>query len=351
MLNVLFILKYRAKETPSGHYTYLNSGVWQSAKFLSDDLCDKDINSKVVQAIDNNCIDRLVTENKPDIVIIEAFWVVPEKFEILQQLHPNIKWIVRNHSAMPFISSEGIIIDWSLKYIEYDNVYVACNEKRTYDQFKFLAYQIQKTEKKVLYLPNTYPIKYIKSINKNTVFKTKGEINIGCFGSIRPLKNHLVQAHAAIAFAKAHNRKLKFHINSAHVEDGGNSALLNLISLFKHSKDCELICHGWLEHNEFLDLCETMDIGMQVSFTETFNIVAADLVSRGVPVVGSNEIIWLYDGFKAAPTSSEDIFSKLNKIVSLYNSFFRYVDDSQKKLKKYCERSIEQWVKTLKIIK
>ena len=349
MTNVLFILKYRCKvvDTPTTEkYTYLNSGVFQSANFLAEDLCKKGFNAKVVQAIDNNCIDRLVTENNADIVIIEAFWVVPEKFEILQQLHPNVKWIVRNHSAMPFISSEGIIIDWSMKYIQYDNVYVACNEYRTFEQFKFLANDIQKTTKKVLYLPNTYPLHLMKDRHEKNLFKTDGYVDIGCFGSIRPLKNHLTQAHAAIAFAKAHGRRLRFHINSTHVEDGGNSTLQNLIAIFDHAQDCELICHEWLDHEDFLKLCSTMDIGLQVSFTETFNIVAADLTSQGIPVISSSEISWLYDGFKANPNSSNDILQKMIKAVS-QRRYFPILDDSQKKLKKFCKEAIELWVKQL----
>lgn len=351
MKNVLFILKYRSKELEVGSekYTYLNSGVWQSANFLANDLCEEGFNAKVVHAIDNNCIDRLVTENKADIVIIEAYWVVPEKFDILQKLHPNIKWIVRNHSAMPFISSEGIIIDWSMKYIDYDNVYVACNEYRTYDQFKFLANQKQKTTRKVLYLPNTYPTKTFKEAFRKDIFKTPGYVDIGCFGSIRPLKNHLTQAHAAIFFAKMNNRRLRFHVNSSHIEDGGNSTLNNLVSLFENSPDCELICHEWLEHKNFLELCETMDMGLQVSFTETFNIVAADLVSKGIPVIGSREIKWLYDGFKADPNSSNDILQKMLKSIS-QRKYFTYMDDSQKKLRRFCKESIEIWKKELDII-
>jgi len=33
-----------------------------------------------------------------------------------------------------------------------------------------------------------------------------------------------------------------------------------------------------------------MDICMQVSFSETFNIVAADCIASGVPVIVSSEI-------------------------------------------------------------
>lgn len=47
-----------------------------------------------------------------------------------------------------------------------------------------------------------------------------------------------------------------------------------------------------------------MDLGMQVSFSETFNIVAADMISQDVPVVVSNEIEFVAPIFKANKTSS-----------------------------------------------
>lgn len=56
-----------------------------------------------------------------------------------------------------------------------------------------------------------------------------------------------------------------------------------------------------------------MDLGLQVSFNETFNIVAADMVSENVPLIGSDEIVWLNSLYKASTTSSEDITKKLKR--------------------------------------
>lgn len=46
-----------------------------------------------------------------------------------------------------------------------------------------------------------------------------------------------------------------------------------------------------------------MDVAMQVSFTETFNIVAADCAVRGIPVVVSPEISWAATAYQADPTN------------------------------------------------
>jgi hypothetical protein len=56
-----------------------------------------------------------------------------------------------------------------------------------------------------------------------------------------------------------------------------------------------------------------MDMGLQVSFSETFNIVAADFVSQDIPIVASPEIEFVSSLFQAHPTNTLDIVSKLER--------------------------------------
>ena len=90
---VLFILKKR--KSSHSNYSVVSSGLFNSANFVSDMLNKNGIESHLVEVIDNNCIDREVTQYKPTHVIIEALWVVPSKFEVLTKLHPNVEWIIR----------------------------------------------------------------------------------------------------------------------------------------------------------------------------------------------------------------------------------------------------------------
>jgi len=55
-----------------------------------------------------------------------------------------------------------------------------------------------------------------------------------------------------------------------------------------------------------------MDLGLQVSLSETFNIVGADLISQGVPVIGSAEIPWAAGWCAAEPTCSRSMLQKLH---------------------------------------
>ena len=360
MAKLLFLLKKRTitteeysstptnKPVASGSTYCLSSGLRNSASFVVDMLNQNNIEAKMVEVVDNNCIDREVTAYKPTHVIIEAFWVVPEKFDVLNKLHPKVKWIVRNHSEMPFLANEGIAVNWSLQYLSKKNVYLAPNSKRAYyDTVRMTeaAYGHDMARFKVLYLPNFYKIKEDFS-KRHPLGKT---IDVGCFGAVRPMKNHLLQAIAAVHFAGKHNKTLRFHINTARIEDAGNNSLKSLRGLFANldPKKFHLVEHGWLSHDDFLKLVATMDIGLQASFTESFNIVAADFVSKGVPIVVSKEIDWLPKDFWARETSSEDIEEAMERVLYGFG-FWNKAKKALKGLHRYNEDSKRIWIRDFK---
>jgi hypothetical protein len=311
-------------------------------------LLNAGIDSKMCVVEDNNKIDKEVSEYKPTHVIIEALWVVPSKFSVLCKLHPNVKWIIRLHSEIPFLGNEGIAFDWIGDYIEFPNVIIAPNSKRALkDVRNFVKTKTywgdEYLKEKVILLPNSYPIVW-----KRKTYSQKDEyIDIACFGAVRPMKNHVIQALAAIEFAESIGKKLRFHINSGRVEQRGESVINNLIGIFSHIYDSghRLINHDWLPREKFIELCSTIDIGMQVSFSETFNIVAADMLSQGVPIVVSDEIPWSNPMFEASPTDSGDMVRKL-KLTNKFNWINVYTN--QKLLNIYTNKTRKIWLKHFK---
>lgn len=345
---VLFILK-RNENYGAEQYSHvgLSTGLYNSALFMDEMLKKDHIESKMVIVTDNNDIDREVTEYKPTHVIIEALWVVPSKFDVLIKLHPNVKWVVRLHSEVPFLANEGMAMDWLGNYSKYDNVVVACNSPQTTKDIQFyLGYknnwskEIQK--QRVIFLPNYYPQDY----KSKKLDKSKDTIDISCFGAVRPLKNHLIQALAAIGLADKIGKKLNFHINF-RLEQKGEPIFNNLVALFEQleNKGHKLVIHKWASRDEFLKLCSKMDIGMQVSFNETFNIVAADIISQGVPLVGSPEIPWASNQFTTRPTNTNDIF---NALCNTYNYSRVNVYANQCSLKSYTNKTRKIWVNYFK---
>jgi hypothetical protein len=271
------------------------------------------IESKVVDVRDNNRIDKEVTEYKPTHVIIEALWVIPEKFKVLCKLHPKVKWFLRLHSDFPFIASEGIAIDWLFKYKKYGLKFIANCPDMAKELEKLLG-------ERVAYLPNYYPLKnwweeyhYEQTSKLHPRART---ISIGCFGAIRPLKNQLSQAIAAIRFADERRVKLKYYINTGRLESGGAPILKNIRALFANSPHHELVEVSWLDHKDFTSLLiDEIDLGLQVSFSETFNIVSADMVASQVPIVVSKEVYWASPKCMVEPYVVGDIVSKMGYVL------------------------------------
>ena len=300
MIRLLFVCKRR-----NVGYSYgIPFGLLNSARFVSNALGKYScIASKVVDVVDGNSIDREVHLYRPTHVIIEALWATPEKIEELLKRWPKVKWIIRSHSKVPFIAMEGIAMEWIGKYAQLTEKY--CNLEISANSPEFNEELSEIFDIDAVYLPNIYePPKGGKRKNRDKV------LDIGCFGAIRPLKNQLQQAIAAIRFADKIKKPLRFHINASRTEQKGEQVLKNLRNLFKHTKH-ELVEHSWQRHSTFLELVRQMDLGLQVSLTESFNIVTADFVSQGVPIVVSPDITWMPRIFMADPNSSDSIVRHL----------------------------------------
>jgi hypothetical protein len=316
----LFILKRREDFTADPSYSEggMSTGLLNSAQFVHDMLIDNGIDSAIEVVVDNNDIDRVVTAHNPTHVIIEALWVVPSKFNELCRLHPDVIWIVRTHSQTSFIANEGIAMEWLIEYAKYPNVFIGINSPEFVRDVTVILFStgVPNPKSKVIYLPNYYPAVVRKTANHPHI----NELHIGCFGAIRPFKNHLAQAIAAIELADLARIPLFFHVNGNRNEQKGDANFKNLVALFDVNPNHTLVAHDWMPHDRFVELLSTMDLGMQVSFTETFNIVAADMIMAGVPVVASPEIAWMRTGL-CSPT---DI---LSMVQALYRTWLRRNDN------------------------
>ena len=311
---------YSAGGYSEGSYSAcLSSGLANSARMVSLHLSEVGINNEevladLVQVVDSNSIDREVYRFRPDVAIIEAFWATPAKMRVLRQLHPTVKWIIRGHSNIPFLASESFAFDWIPEYVKIKNVYVATNSNASLRDLRELVmhrngWSEEQAAQKVRLFTNFYYAEYPDNwVHDNFSLP----IDISCFGAIRPLKNHVLQAIAAIRFARQLGRPLRFHVNTGRYESRGSSAYQSLKNIFSSGEGATLVEHPWMPHEEFVPLVSTMDIGMQVSFSETFNIVTADAVSTGVPVVTSTDIFWVEDAFKADPTSADEMVERLH---------------------------------------
>ena len=301
----------------------VSNGLRVSCLLIVEMLMEQGFNVAAAEAIDGNSIDALVAKFRPKRVVIEAIWVTPEKMAELQKLWPHVEWTVRVHSEIPFLSNEGCAIERIAAYRK-QGIEIAFNSFQTVEDFNVFL--------RSSYLPNYYPPRQLRP-----PVRPSRTLNIGCFGAIRPLKNQLIQAFAAISYAEQAKKKLNFHMNGSRIEQSGSSNLKNIQALFDAAGQT-LILHPWMDHHDFMKLLETMDMCMAVSLSESFCITAADAVSIGVPLVASAALEWIPSQSQAPVNSVDGIVAKMKRANC-------HVKRNKKALESFSKHSICTWKK------
>ena len=346
---VLFLLK---KNSEYGYSTTSKSGLLNSATLLAQALRDElGLDVEIEICVDGNEVDKFVHKHKPKFVIIEALWVTPEKMAELSNLWKNVDFVIRVHSKIPFLANEGNAVAWikgylNQKLVPAQNVFVGFNNRDTYNDFLNIGIPS-------MYLPNIYPIQCAEEEDKSLItafknilpIKNKQEtqdcdvLHVACAGAIRPMKSQLLQAFAAMRYCEEKNLILNFYINASRIEQRGQQILDNIRALFAGSNH-KLIELPWMTHEEFKKIIATMDVGLQVSLSESFNVVSADFVDVGVPIVVSPDINWLPEQCIASPSDISDIVLKMEHVLNhsrkiVYESRIALIKHNRKSLYDY----------------
>lgn len=335
---ILFLLK---KRHYYGYTNKVNYGLLTSCELIKTALEKEGIECVIRQTIDDNTIDKEIFEVKPTHVFLEAIWTNFPKVRELVSLprYSHIKFFVRVHSKVEFLSNEGCAFSWLLEYNkiakDYKNFKVAFNNSETVDDFQ------NALGVKSVYAPNIYLFK--KTKNKPNY---SNYLKIGSFSALRIQKNIMNQAVAALQFAREGGYTIEFHVkNSLNHEKQGENILKNLKAIFRDTKH-KLVVSEWTSHVDFLKLVRSMDLMMNVSASESFCVAAADGVSQNIPVIGSPEIKFLDNWYQVDPN---DINSIAKKLDFAHNASFLGVHRlNEWKLNRHNDAAIKEWIELLK---
>jgi len=237
----------------------------------------------------------------PSKVVFEGVWLSAEGCLKIQKMFPGIKIYVHIHSNIPFLAAESSSFLSILQYKDI-GVEIIWNCEHAFNAMKSIINSH--------YLPNIYACKALSKVKTDDQF-----LDVACHGSMRLLKNQVIQAMAAINYANTIGKTLRFHVNMGRSE-GGDDVKSSLKALFMMNKKHSLVEAKWLDHSHFIKSLTLMDIGLQVSMSETFNIVAADFVTAGVPMVVSPEIEWAFPGCFADCRSSASIERTMSYVLN-----------------------------------
>lgn len=243
-------------------------------------------------------------------VVISAPWMNRYDLEKLIEFFPHIQFVVECHSNVGFLQADPGAVAILRAVIAlshtHDNILLAGNSK----PFTEWASEVYGSD--VVLLPNLYPI---SRPNKK---KWDGSlpIKIGVFGAVRPQKNFMTAAAAALLIQNKLQVPVELHMSTGGEGDGG-SVSRAIDQMVKGVPDFKLVRHLWEPWQDFIEIVEQMDLMIQPSYTESFNMVTADGIVTGVPSVVSEAIRWAPESWKA---DSDDVLDVARVGIKLLES-------------------------------
>jgi hypothetical protein len=293
--------------------------------------------AKGMSVADVAAIRKGLDKYKPTHAIIQALFVPSGDQGELSHDYPDTHFIVRCHSQIGFLQVEPSAIK-TLRDLLYAqeltlNLTVSANTHRL---IEFLHHTYKSP---VLYLPNLYDLERVN--RKRDESHDHRLVRIGSFGAHRLLKNHTTAAAAALMMAERRGSDLEFYVNAGREENiAKNSVLRSLRFMFQNLRWAKLVEVGWEEWSQFRQTVNHMDLTMQVSFTETFNIVTADSIAEGVPAVVSNAIEWAPHRWMANVDDAQDIC----RVGSHLLWDIHGAEEGLEHLQKFCKNGLATWL-------
>ncbi len=228
-------------------------------------------------------------------VIISAPWIPTAEMQGLSNDFPETQFAVTCHSNVGFLQADrnGVKLVREIMELELGttNVHLAGNSKR------FCGWVEAAFGAPCTYLPNLYYLDE-HSVHGGRQF-TGGTLRIGVFGATRPLKNLMSAAGAALEIAKSLHVPLELWLSGGRTEGGGEGVLAAVKEMLTGLPSVSLILNGWQSWPKFRKTVAHMDLLLQPSYTESFNMVTADGVAEGVASVVSSAIDWAPQDWKA----------------------------------------------------
>jgi hypothetical protein len=246
---------------------------------------------------------RLAKDHAVTHINISAPWIPSLEMQKLLYDHPDVCFSVTCHSNVGFLQAdssgtrlfrEGIALER-----QNHNFRMAGNSRR------FVQWTRSTFASPCTHLPNIYFLDGTTNIHRP--LWQAGPLRIGIFGATRPLKNLMSAAGAALELAQGLRADVELWMNSGRAEGGGEVIVGAIRALVDGLHWAKIVHSGWQTWAGFLETAAHMHLMLQPSYTESFNMVTADGVSRGVPSVVSGAVDWCPRHWQAEVDDVHDI--------------------------------------------
>lgn len=291
------------------------------------------------ERIDKTQRDALHHNHPPlsNVIITSPSWMNIREIGDLCWQYPNITFTLVNHTGTAYLQIDGndeesgMMANKLAGHLELErhNFKLAANNVRFVDMIQRML------KVPCEYLPNLYDTESF--VSRSRPRKPEDTIRIIGPGAPRPWKNQLTAAEAAVMLARECDLKLEFYYNQGHEKDHKLSRSRE--DLFRGEYDLKLIAIPWEPWPKFRQTIAHMDLMMQPSFDETYNVCTADGIAVGVPAVASPCIEWVPERWKANPCDPGDC---CRVGIYLLNDPFA-VEDGRRAMQNYVSTSLEKW--------
>lgn len=253
--------------------------------------------------------EKLASMNpKPTHVVIQALWVPTEVMAQLSMAYPDTQFAAVCHSNVGFLQAEPRAITLFKEYLALERETV--NFHASGNSLRFCRSVEEAFTEPCSYLPNMYWLHHKHGEPKRVWRDIGGTLRIGIFGAPRIQKNILSGVMASIEIASNTGAYTEIYISSGR-EDGGaqraNAIRQGAKNLVAGLPNVKLIEAPWATWTQFIKLVGSMNLLVQASYSESFNIVTADGAAEGIPSVVSSAITWAPDSWKADTDDASDI--------------------------------------------
>jgi hypothetical protein len=220
-------------------------------------------------------------------VVISAPWIPAVELMKLTTEFPRVQFAMNCHSNVGFLQADasGVKLVGAAMEVQRGtaNFLVAGNSR------KFVDWASETFGFPIIYLPNLY---FLEGETERLRPPFHGDLlRVGAFGATRPLKNLMSAAGAALTISRLLGVDLELWINSGR-DEGGGCILRAIDELYAITRHATIVKAGWSSWHDHRKTVARMNLLINCSYTESFNMVTADGVAEGVPSVVSDAIGW-----------------------------------------------------------
>jgi len=222
-----------------------------------------------------------ILERRPRMIVLGALCIPPERLAELAAAHTETRFVIRIHSNLPWLFQSTAEFPGALAVLDLardrPNVFYS-----VVDPDEALRWRAAGLP--VIALPNVYGGEIAE--RPRPYNGPHPYVHLSAMFALRILKH--AGGHVLAAATVNRQVAVKLYVQTGRADSPKYARQMCLLA-----NACDLLmpCEPYRKHAQFIEwLGDTIDVGLQLSATESFNYVALEHMALGIPVVASEAV-------------------------------------------------------------